>query len=35
MPSEIRVTGKQCAGQAPVDEGKADRNQGEAEKLVR
>ncbi len=35
MSSEIRVTGEQCAGQAAVDEGKADRNQRKAEKLPR
>ena len=33
--SEIRVSARQGAGQATVDEGNADRNQPEAEKLPR
>ena len=35
MWSEIRVTANQGAGQAAVDEGKAERDQPEAEKLPR
>ena len=35
MPSEISVAGKQRAGQAAVDEGKADRDQRKTEKLPR
>ena len=33
MWSEIRVSARQGAGQAPVNEGKADRDQREAKKL--
>ena len=35
MPREIRVSARQGAGQAAVNEGKADRDQREAEKLPR
>ena len=35
MSSEIRVSAKQGAGQAAVDEGEADRDDREAEELPR